>query len=143
MRTMCLEQCLAHGSAQLSLFVLNGSRVGLQRVLISAAQQGDSVLYTHSSNLFHVVYHRMLNTVPCALQGDPGAYPSYVIVCICSPYTRGILLPPPFSLATTSLFSVWESISVSSIGSFVSYLDSTRISDRMWRVFLCLTYLTW
>ena len=84
---MRLQQCLAHGSAQLSLFVLNGSIVGLQRVLISAAQQGDSVLYTHSSNLFHMVYHRMLNTVPCALQGDPGAYPSYVIVCICSPYT--------------------------------------------------------
>ena len=79
----------------LSLFVLSWSTVGLQRVLISAAQQGDSVIYiythtyiyAHSPNLFHMVYHSMLNTVPCTLQWDPGAYPSYVIVCICSPYT--------------------------------------------------------
>lgn len=68
---MCLEQCLAHGSAQLSLFVLNGSRVGLQRVLISAAQQGDSAIHTYMFSFFFImIYHRILHIVQCAIQQD-------------------------------------------------------------------------
>ena len=50
-------------------------------VLISAVQQSDSVIhmYTFFFILFSImVYHRILNIVPCAVQQDLVVYPSYI-----------------------------------------------------------------
>ena len=44
-------------------------------VLISAVQESDSVIHMHT--FFSImVYHRILNRVPCALQEDFVVYPS-------------------------------------------------------------------
>ena len=44
-------------------------------VIISAAQQSDSVIQLHTSILFQILflmdYHRILGRVPCALQQVP------------------------------------------------------------------------
>ena len=94
-------------------------------VLISTVQQSDSVIPIHIFLFiffFIMVYHRMPNIVPCAIQWDPVVYP-FCIYQFASASPK--LLIHPFSttspLATTSLFSVCESVSVLQISSFVSY----------------------
>ena len=55
-------------------------------MLISTVQQNDSVIYilyiyiyTFFVTFFSIlVYHRILNIVPCAIQKDLVVYPSYI-----------------------------------------------------------------
>ena len=60
-----------------------GSTVGLQCVNF-CLQQSDSVIHTFFFVFFPImVYHRILNIVPCATQEDLVAYPFHIMVCLC------------------------------------------------------------
>ena len=89
-------------------------------MLFSVIEQNDS--FTHIYTFFSImVYHRILNIVPCAIP----CYLSilYVIVCICSSQTLSLsLLHIPILLETTSLFSM-------SVSLFCTYVDLCPVLD--------------
>ena len=73
-----------------------GSTVGLQCCVNFCLQQSDSVIHTFFFIFFPImVYHRILNIVPCATQEDLVAYPSHIMVCLCWSQT-----PSPSTLFT-------------------------------------------
>ena len=59
--------------------------------------------------LFHIfcsmIYHRILNIVPCSIQKDLVVYPLYIYqVALLTPTAYCVLSPNPSPLATTPLF---------------------------------------
>ena len=76
-------------------------------MLIFAVQQNGSVILFQILSI--MVYHRTLNTVPCATVGPCCLSILYVIVCICrsqTPNPNPSLHLSPYPLANTSLFSI-------------------------------------
>ena len=63
-------------------FILIGVELMYNVVLISAVQQSDSVIHIYAFFLeifFSIlVYRRILNKVPCAIQSDLVVYPFYI-----------------------------------------------------------------
>ena len=52
-----------------------------------------------------MIYHRILNIVPCAIQKDLVVYPLYIHqVALLTPTAYCVLSPNPSPLATTHLF---------------------------------------
>ena len=77
--------------------------------LISAVEQSDSVSHMYIYILFHIfcimIYHRILNIVPCAIQKDLVVYPLCIYqVALLTPTAYCVLSPSPSPLATTHLF---------------------------------------
>ena len=98
-------------------------------VLISAVQQSDSVthIYIFLFVFFSImVYHRILSTVPCAIQQDLVVYPSYTSLHLLIPNSQSIPPPLPLPLGNhKSALYVCEFVSVSQIVHLCHILDST------------------
>ena len=61
-----------------------GSIVDLQCCVNFCLQQSDSVIHIFFFIFFStMVYHRILNIVPCAIQKDLVPYPSSIMVRLC------------------------------------------------------------
>ena len=112
-------------------------------VLISAVQQSDSVIHIYIYILFHyglsqdtefpVLYSRTLLFIP----------PIYNSLHLLMPHSQPFPLPPPSSLATTSLFSMSVSLLLFHRQVHLCHtLDSTCKWQHMVFVFLFLTYFT-
>ena len=96
----------AHPLMNLSVFFFFEIWLVYSVVSISAVQQSDSVIHRHSFlMLFYImVYHRILNIVPCAIQWELFAHILQKIVYICKSQLPVLPSPLPFPLVTTSLF---------------------------------------
>ena len=106
-------------------------------VLITAIQQSDSVIhiYTVFFKIFFsiMVYHRILNIVPCAIQQDLVVYPFYIYKLTSADSNLPLHSSPnPRPLDNhQSVVYVRDSVSISQIGSFVIF-QIPHISDIIW-----------
>ena len=114
---------------------LNPGLPHCRQILYQLSHQGSIYTYTHTHTHTHtyifiyihthiyvfflysfiLIYHRMLNIVLCAFRVGPCCLSVlYILVYICQSQTSNTsLFQLPFSFATTSIFSVCESVSIS------------------------------
>ena len=116
-------------------------------VLISAVQQSDSVMHTHTVLFISVpimVCHRILNRVACAVWQDLVVYPScvciytythtFILLWFASVYPKFPFLPSPTTPATTSLFSM--GVFFCFVAKFICVIFQIPcISDIIWYLF--------
>ena len=117
-------------------------------VLVSGAQQSESVIHMHISTLFQILfpYRPLQSTEQSSLCYTVGPYQLsilYIVVCICQSQSPNLSLCPFLPGNHKFVFYTCNSTSAVQITSFVCFfLDSTYKQYHMIFVFLCLTYIT-